>query len=143
MRLPNTLFFRTASTLTLSLLLLSIIFVASAAYFVMVPVGKRSADDLSALLELAAKTWVELPPETRADFVHELQTAHGIRLVESDKPAETSANLPIYIYLHLLKQSLQRRLGEQFDITLGVDANQPDWVWINIPFNDEYIRFGI
>ena len=143
MRTPNTLFFRTASTLTLSLLLLSIIFIASAAYFVMVPVGKRSAEDLSALLELAAKTWVELPPQTRDDFVRELQSAHGIRLVESARPAEISDSLPIYIYLQLLKNSLQKRLGNGFDITLGVDKNQPDWVWINIPFNQEYIRFGI
>jgi two-component system osmolarity sensor histidine kinase EnvZ len=143
MRLPNTLFFRTATTLTLALLLLSIIFVASAAYFVMVPVGKRSADDLSALLELAAKTWVELPPQTRPDFVEELQSAHSIQLVESTEAAEISDSIPIYIYLKLLKNSLQKRLGEQFDITIGVDKNQPDWVWINIPFNDEYIRFGI
>ena len=143
MHLPNTLFFRTASTLTLTLLLLSIIFIASAAYFVMVPVGKRSADDLSALLELAAKTWVELPPQTRPDFVEELQSAHGIRLVEAAEPAQITDSIPIYIYLKLLKNALQNRLGKQFDISIGVDKDQPDWVWINIPFNNQYIRFGI
>lgn len=72
MRIPNTLFFKIASTLLIALLLLSIIILASTAYFVLVPVAKRSADDLAALLVLSAQTWTELPPETRSDFEAEL-----------------------------------------------------------------------
>ena len=53
---PNTLFFRTATTLVIALLLLSITILASSAYFVIVPLGKRSADDLAALLVLASQT---------------------------------------------------------------------------------------
>ena len=80
MIIPNTLFFKTASTLVVSLLLLTVIILASSAYFVMVPVGKRSADDLAALLVLSAQTWAELPPETRPDFETELMIAHSIKL---------------------------------------------------------------
>ncbi len=143
MKIPNTLFFRTASTLLLSLLLLFIVFAATTAYFVTVPVGKRSADDLAALLVLAAKTWIELPPGTRPDFVDELRVAHGIRLVEGGQQLEAGASLPIPIYLRLLQRALERRLGERVPVTLGVDRSQPTWIWISLPIRDEQIRFGI
>jgi len=60
MKVPNTLFFKTATALIVSLLLLSITILASSAYFVLIPVGKRSADDLAALLVLASQTWLAL-----------------------------------------------------------------------------------
>lgn len=143
MKLPDTLFIHTAKTLSLSLLLLSIIFIGSTAYFIVLPVGKRSAEDLAALLELAAKTWLELPPETRTDFIDELKTAHSIRLIESDEAYKVGNSIPIYVYLHLLKNSLKQRIGGQLDVTVGIDIKQPDWVWINIPIKDRYIHLGI
>ncbi len=143
MKFHKTLFFRTATTLTIALLLLALIFSASTSYFIMVPVAKRSADDLSALLVLAAKTWVELPYETRPDFIQELENGYGIHLTESDQIEEASSNIPILIYLNLLRSSLQERLGMAPKISVSVDKNDKENVWINIPVNNRYIRFGI
>ncbi len=143
MKIPNTLFFRTARTLTLSLLLLSIIILASTAYFVLVPVGKRSADDLAALLVLASQTWAELPPGTRADFEAELLRAHGIKLVEDDYVLEPQLHVNIIVYQRLLLNALQRRLGESHEVTIGSHKNRPDWIWIRIPTVEKFLQFGI
>ncbi len=143
MKHPNTLLFRTASTLIISLLLLSIIILASTAYFVMIPVGKRSADDLAALLVLAAQTWTELPPQTRPDFEAELMTAHGIKLVIAEHPLDTQDSLHIVIYQRLLQQYLNKRLGKNNQVTIGADQHRPDWVWINIPTVEGILQFGI
>jgi two-component system osmolarity sensor histidine kinase EnvZ len=140
MRLPNTLFFKTASTLVITLLLLSVITWAAAAYFLLIPVGKRSADDLAALLILSAQTWTELPPLTRPDFEAELITAHGLKLLRPDSPlAELDS---IHPYRVILQQALQRRLGEDSAITIGFDGENPDWIWIDIPMREQMLRFG-
>ena len=141
MKIPNTLFFKTASTLIISLLLLSIIILASTAYFVLVPVGKRSADDLAALLVLSAQTWTELPPKTRPDFEQELISAHSIRLLKAEPPLDAPDRLSFYIYRRLLQQALEKRLGTS-RITLGADVQRPAWIWIDIPIRGQTLRFG-
>ncbi len=143
MKIPNTLFFKTASTLFVALLLLSIIILASTAYFVVVPVAKRSADDLAALLVLSAQTWTELPPETRPDFEAELISAHGIRLHKAERPLEASDHLPFYFYQRLVQQALAQRLGETARITVAANQQQPKWIWIDIPVRQHILRFGI
>jgi two-component system osmolarity sensor histidine kinase EnvZ len=81
MRLPNSLFFRTTITLMATSLLLVAITLASIAYFVLIPVGKQSGEDLAALLILSAQTWVELPPEARPDLEHELLNTHQLKRI--------------------------------------------------------------
>jgi len=142
MNIPNTLFFKTASTLIISLLLLSIIILASTAYFVLIPVGKRSADDLAALLVLSAQTWTELPPETRADFEQELINAHGIKLLKAEHALDVPARKKFYIYQRLLHQALEKRLGEPSKITFGADAQHPQWIWIDLLIREQLLRFG-
>ncbi len=142
-KLPNTLFARTALTLTLSLLLLSVFYIASSVYFVMSPVVKRSADDLAALLVLAAETWYELPAETRPDFVAELKKTHNIQLIETEQPEQTGNEIPTHIYLNLLKDFLQLRLHQQIYIDPEISDEPSDEVWITISVKDKFIRFGI
>ncbi len=143
MILPNTFFFRTATTLVIALLLLAIVFLASTAYFVIVPVGKRSADDLAALFVLASQTWVELPLETRPDFERELMTAHGIQLFAAERPLDTKNRLKFYIYQRLLQDALEKRLGGKVKVTRGIVSNQPDWVWYVLPSAEGSLQLGI
>lgn len=143
MKIPNTLFFRTASTLIISFLLLSLIVLASSAYFVIVPVGKRSADDLAALLVLASQTWAELPPETRPDFETELMHAHSIKLVKAERPLDAPMRLQFYIYQRLLQKALEKRLGGDTRITMSAKKDQPGWVWITLPTVENSLQFGI
>ncbi len=142
MQIPNTLFYKTASTLIISLLLLSIIILTSGAYFVLIPVGKRSADDLAALLVLSAQTWTELPLETRSDFEKELITAHGIKLFKAEQALDTPKIKKFIIYQNLLQQALKTRIGESSKIVFGSDKQQPDWIWIDIQIREQTLRFG-
>ncbi len=47
---------------------------------VLLPLSQRSADDLAGLMLLSAQTWVELPPQTRADFEAELIKTHHLAI---------------------------------------------------------------
>jgi two-component system, OmpR family, osmolarity sensor histidine kinase EnvZ len=142
-KLPNTLFARTASTLTFSLLLLAIIFIVSSVYFVMAPVVKRSADDLAALLVLAAETWHELPIKSHADFAAELKKTHDIILLQGEALTEKENNIPGHIYLNLLRESLETRVKQNIYIDLKDEKTPLSRVWINFPVADEFVRFGI
>jgi two-component system osmolarity sensor histidine kinase EnvZ len=70
------------------------------------PLAVQSADDLAGRLVLAAQTWVELPPETRADFEDELASRHGIHIrMEPLAPAAVAGGLD-----GLVAQALSQRL---------------------------------
>ncbi len=142
-RLPNTILVRTASILTLSLLLLALIFIVNSVYFVIAPVVKRSADDFAALLVLAAETWYELPENSRPAFVAELRKTHDIILTEGEPVAITDSRIPSRIYLNLLKESLQTRIKQKIHIDLERVQKLSDRVWIHIPVENSFIRFGI
>ena len=72
----------------------------------MLPIAKRSADDLAALMVLSAQTWVELPPQTREDFELELAQHHNLWLFRATTPLPESDHdfLP---YLMLLEDALR------------------------------------
>ncbi len=140
---PKSLFARTASTLTLTLLLLSAVILLTSIAFALLPMASRSADDLAALLVLSAKTWAELPPQTRPDFIRELEQAHDIRLRTRVEPLQGLDEWPLYIYLHQLEQALRHRLDRADSVQLGHDPQQPDWIWIQLPTVEQPLQFGI
>ncbi len=140
-RRSNTLFFKTATTLVLTMLLLTALIWSATAWFLLLPVGKQSADDLAALLILSAKTWVELPPETRPEFRRELLTAHQIKLQSPTFPLIQSGTIHPFLS-QLLHQSLEERVGSITSIGESEAAMDAGWLWVDIPINDETIRFG-
>ncbi len=107
-----TLFRSTAVTVASALIILQLVMFGASAYYIMLPMAKRSVDDLAALMVLSAQTWVELPPQTRQDFELELARQHNLWLIENATP------LPDYDhyipYLSLLEQALQARTGHGY-----------------------------
>ena len=90
----------------------------------MLPMAQRSADDLAALLVLSAKTWVELPPETRKDFELELIRQHQFMLFEDAAPLPVRT-MPLP-YLELLDDALsavKSKLCCKFDPVNPVFSN--------------------
>ena len=138
MRLPNSLFFRTTVTLMATSLLLVAITLASIAYYVLIPVAKRSGEDLAALLVLSAQTWVELPPEAQPDFEHELLKTHQLKL-NSSSPASPLSD-PGYPYLNILKEAVDTRIGQP--VSVGYLPDHDSWFWVDIPMAGELLRFG-
>ncbi len=106
----STLFRSTAITVASALIILQLVIFSASAYYIMLPMAKRSADDLAALMVLSAQTWLELPPQIRPDFELELVEQHNLWLIDS------TTSLPDYehnaVYLILLEQALETRTGK-------------------------------
>ena len=49
-------------------ILIEVLVVTLFVLFVLLPLARRSADDLAGLMVLSAQTWAELPPLTRPAF---------------------------------------------------------------------------
>jgi len=138
-RSPATLVGKTAATLTAVLLtfqLVVLVVVATATVFL--PMARRSADDMAALMVLSAQTWVELPPEARKDFADSLAKNHDLWLSKVNTPLPD--NRPFLPYLHLLESALAERVGVPIHIKVTYWENQ--WMWAEIPISQQIIRIG-
>lgn len=133
-----TLFRSTAATVAVALIVFQLIMLAVTAYYIMLPMARRSADDLAALMVLSAQTWMELPPQTRADFELELAKKHNLWLFEA------TTGLPGHErpmpYLSLLEDALAVRTGENIHIKI-TEWEQP-WLWAEIHSGGKLIRIG-
>lgn len=141
MHLPEksrSLFRSTASTVAAALLIFQFVLIAATVNYVVLPMAQRSADDLAAIIILSAKTWVELPPETRKDFELELLRQHQLMLFHDVSPLPPrTAFLP---YLNLLDNALSARLGKP--ISVKVTDLETTWFWVEIPAGRKLIRIG-
>ena len=135
-RRPRSLFGRVATILALALLVFTLLAVAVGGWFVVFPVGKRSADDFAALMLLAAKTHVELPPEAEADFRQELLQQHGLLL--GDRQHSLPVDPSPHPYLRFLQAALDRRTGH----AVGVMFSDDGTVWMDIPVPTGKVRVG-
>jgi two-component system, OmpR family, osmolarity sensor histidine kinase EnvZ len=133
----GSLFFRTALTLALAL----IVFQASALWVVyetvIVPVAEQSADDLSGLVVLSAQTWVELPPATRPAFEAELERRHGLTLTVGK--AGASGPAVAFSFRHVIEEALSDRIGEP--VALYSTPGDP-MVWVDVPVGEHELRVG-
>jgi len=132
----RTLFRRTVAILALTLLVFTLLAVGLTAWLVVFPVGKRSADDLAALMVLAAQTWVELPPGTDADFRQELRQQHQLQIGDDSPGLEPKQAM--HPYMFFLEQSLQRRTGQPVTVMGSGDGR----LWVDIPLRAGTVRIG-
>ncbi len=137
-RRPVTLFGRSAATIALAFILFQAFTLVTVVYFVLLPLAERSADDLAELILLSAKTWVELPPETRRDFELELAQNHNLWLFAAREPlARTGQAAP---YRQLLESALAKRAGVPVSVVVP-DWREP-WLWAEISVAGQLIRVG-
>jgi two-component system osmolarity sensor histidine kinase EnvZ len=134
----SSLFRHTSITVASALIIFQLIVFGVITYYIMLPMAKRSVDDLAGIIVLSAKTWVELPPGTRKDFEQELAKKHNLWLIES------STTLPEYDqyqpYLSLLEQALTSRTGEATRIK--VTHWEKTWFWADVSAGGTQIRIG-
>jgi len=130
--LPRTLFGRTAAALLAAFLVFETLAFAVVWLTLIRPMAERSADDLAAKISLAAKTWVELPPQTRTDYEMELAFRHDLELGAATKPLADAA--PSTWFGDLLAASLGRRLQQPVRLKRGPDDN---WVWLDLKVADK------
>jgi two-component system osmolarity sensor histidine kinase EnvZ len=137
-RKPHSLLFRTAVTITLALLTFMIITLGAAVYFVAMPIGKRSADDLAALMILAANTWHESAPETHANLRQRLLADHGLS-VAAQAPSLPELNID-YPYFLFLRDALTHRTGTEITLLRNPGGSR---VWVDLEIQGETVRLGV
>ena len=108
MKSGRSLFRRAALTVAAGLLVFQVAAGLALWVNVLAPLAQRSAEDFAALLVLAARTWVELPPGTRPAFAAELAASHGLDLTEApDLREEEVGHHP---YLNFVREALTARV---------------------------------
>lgn len=135
--LPRTLFGRTAAALLAAFLVFETLAFAVVWQTLIQPLAARSADDLAAKISLAAKTWVELPPQTRTDYEMEMAFRHDLELGAATKPLAAAA--PATWFGDLLVVALGRRMGQTVTLMRGPVAN---WAWLDLKVADKVLRVG-
>jgi two-component system, OmpR family, osmolarity sensor histidine kinase EnvZ len=135
--LPGTLFGRTAAALLAAFLVFETLAFAVVWQTLIRPMAERSADDLAAKVSLAAKTWVELPPQTRTDYEMELAFRHDLELGAASKPLAGAA--ADTWFSRLLVTALSRRMQQPVLLRRGLDANL---VWLDLQVADKQLRVG-
>jgi len=133
---PRTLFARSTLALAAAFLLFAAISVAVLQAVLVQPHTKQAADDLAALIVLAAQIWVELPPYTRPDYEREMLRRHELKilLAEPDKQEEVSS----HAYISYLETALQRHLKQP--VTIHGHPEHHGWLWADFPVGGRIMR---
>lgn len=132
------LFRRAVLTVAAGMLVFQVAAGAAIFVYVLSPLAKRSADDFAAFLVLSARTWAELPPETRPAFAAELAEEHRISL--SDVPDFREEDVRLHPYMSLLREALAARLDPGTAIRL---TELPDGRFhVDIPAGSHDLHFS-
>lgn len=109
--------------------------------YVLRPLQRRSADDFAALVLLSARTWVELPPETRDAFAIELATNHRLELRTGIPPADGEA--PRHpVYLRYLGQALEQQSESGVEPRLSSGPDQRYHIDVDLAGHRLRFSFG-
>lgn len=130
---------QTARTLGFAFVAFMTITVAAIVGFMMLPMARRSADDLAALMMLSAQTWTELPPQTRSAFETELIDRHNLWL-DAEVKSPLDAHGHTFPYVHFLEESLSRLAGQ--DIRIKITDWEETWFWAELPAGGRTLRIG-
>jgi two-component system osmolarity sensor histidine kinase EnvZ len=124
-------------TIGITLLVFTMVSMAAALYFVMVPMAKRSAEDFAAEFVDAAHALQDLPEEQHPALKQQLLDDHGL-IVTDHEPGgvEQSARTP---YLIFFRDALTRQAGEELPIV--ADHNGP-MIWVDVPAHGKEYRIG-
>ena len=129
-------------------LLLVVFFIAfelvtavATAYFLMLPMARRSAADLAGLMTLSAQTWSELPPVTRPAFEFELARSHALAL-RAEPPENPEPPNWTEPYLKFLVAALSARVGEPVASSRELIGGEA-WFWVSLPAGGRQLSVGL
>jgi two-component system, OmpR family, osmolarity sensor histidine kinase EnvZ len=136
--MTKTLFGRTSIIISVTMLAFLLASITIAGYFIILPVGKRNADYLSALILLSAQTFVKLPQETRQNYINELSETHQLFAgTGNELLVEHTYLKPYFIYM---EEFLSKHPGTTVNIAPQVD--NPGRHWVDLIIANEKVRIG-
>lgn len=139
LRLPATLFGKTALTIAVVLVLFQVFTTLVIAYYLLIPVARRSANDLADFMLLSSRVWVTLPDQERAEYQEELRKHSGLILVPAhDRLPGSTVYLP---YVLFLGKALAEHTKQP--VQLGADQRDGvDWYWVDFVSDGNRLRVG-
>jgi two-component system osmolarity sensor histidine kinase EnvZ len=137
---PHSLARQNAVTLAVAFIVIELLTIALFSLWVLLPLAKRSADDLAGLMVLSAQTWAELPPQTRPAFEEELFKSHALALRGDPPGADTSVwHAP---YFFLLEEALRQRTGVSQHLS-SEELDTGTWYWVAVPTGSTRLTVGL
>ena len=140
MKAPASLARQNALTLAVAFIIIELLTIALFALWVLLPLARRSADDLAGLMVLSAQTWAELPPQTRPAFEEELFRSHALAL-RADPPGD-GADAWHSPYFYLLEDALQKRTGVMQHLG-SEELDTGTWYWVAVPTAGARLTVGL
>jgi two-component system, OmpR family, osmolarity sensor histidine kinase EnvZ len=137
---PPSLAQQNTRLLAVAFVMLELIVMGLFAFWVMLPLARRSADDLAGLMVLSAQTWAELPPVTRPAFEVELLKSHALVLRADPPGAARDEWHPPYFYL--LEDALARRTGHAQHLARE-QLDSGTWYWASVPAGSGQLSVGL
>ena len=125
---PQSLFGRTAISISLTLLAFMIIAVSAATYFIYIPVAKRYAEDFSAVIVSAAHSLQSLPEDMHTELQQQLHNDHGLTVAQ--QLTELSEDYSQVTYYPFFRESLARRVGDGLSINASAKEH---FIWVDVP----------
>lgn len=126
--------------LALAFVLMELLVIGLCLFLVLLPLGRRSADDLAGLMVLSAQTWAELPPQTRPAFEQELLASHALALrAELPGPGRDEWHPP---YFYLLEAALAQRTGLNSHLS-SEHIDTGTWYWAEVPTGGGRLAVGL
>lgn len=133
-------FWKIISTIGVVSIGFMVIVLSTIAFYMVVPLGQRAADDLASIVTHAAETWEMLPLDKRELFEEQMYQKHHLVIIDSEMSlSESRSFLP---YLYFLKHSLNKQLGQEIAIKSSTDISGEMWFWADIPVSEGLLRFG-
>ncbi len=128
--LPTSLFARVLLTLVLTFGSFALVTFATVVYYALIPVVQRSTADLAALMELSARTLVQLPEDIRADYRARLLEDYQLWLRNDDDPPEDLRHFFVP-YVLRLNEALSKRTAEEVQMQSNrIDGKR--WFWVHL-----------
>ncbi|MBA3034030.1 MAG: HAMP domain-containing protein [Gammaproteobacteria bacterium] len=140
MNRPTSLARQNTLLLAAAFILIELLAAVALSVYLILPLARRSADDLAGLMILSAQTWAELPPQTRIDFEFELLANHALALRAETPGVGVDEWHPPYFYL--LEDALANRSGTRQHL-VRESIGDATWYWTNLPAGSGHLAVGL
>lgn len=142
MNTPTSLARQNTLLLAAAFILIELLAAVVLSVYLILPLARRSADDLAGLMILSAQTWAELPPQTRVDFEFELLANHALALRAQPPGPGVGIDEWHPPYFYLLEDALAHRSGTRQHL-VRENVGDATWYWTNLPAGDGYLAVGL
>ncbi|HRQ57729.1 MAG TPA: ATP-binding protein [Azoarcus taiwanensis] len=138
MKAFRSLFARTAAAIGVAILVYDLLTHAFLGHYLFMPMVRRSADDLAAMMVLTAESWNDRWAPERPEFADRIANDHGLRLdppITGLVPLGNSSSP----YVAALVEAMEQRTGTSAEV---LTDRHGAWYWVDVPVEGESVRIG-